>query len=181
MRRNLAIALGVAAVPVGTGLGLLMAQLTSAPPCPVLGLGTAELCAAQPMFAPSFCVLCGGAAAAALLLLSIAMHRPASLVAAFDLAAAGAGILIGLWASLIVSHPPCGPVQLCDGFGWQRFTSWESAVIGAAVAAAIVALGCAGSSEVRRVNLDVARRLRGWLFTDLSHRTQGDGTEANAR
>jgi hypothetical protein len=168
MRRAVAYGLIGASIPVGAGLGLWMAQLTIAPTCLVLGLGTAALCDTQPMFAPSFCVLCGGAAAAVLLLLSIAVHRPASFAAAFDLGAAGAGILIGLWASLIVSHPPCAPGQLCDGIGWQRFTSWESGLIGAAAATAIIALGCAGSSDLRHVNLGAARRLRGWLFKDLS-------------
>jgi len=175
MRRIVSFGFAGASVPVGAGLGLWMAQLTTAPPCPVLGLGTAALCVAQPMFAPSFCVLCGGAGAAVLILVSIAVHRPASLAPAFDLGAAGAGVLIGLWASLIVSHTPCAPVQLCNGFGWQRFTTWESGLIGAAASAAIIALGCAGSSDLRRANLDAARRLQGWLFTDLSQSTEIEG------
>jgi len=179
MRRAIAIALGVAAAPSGIGLGLWMAQLTSGPRCVALGLGTQAFCIPVPLLAPSLCVLCGAAAAAALLVLSIVLHRPASLAPAFDLAAAGAGIAIGLWASLIVTFVRCGPLQgVCGSFGIQSFTAWESALIGAAAAAAIVALGCAASSELRQVNLDTARRLRRWLFKDLSQTTTADRTEA---
>jgi membrane associated rhomboid family serine protease len=181
MRRAIAYGLGVVSVPVGTGLGLWLAQLTNAPPCPVLGLGTAALCRAQPLLSPSFCVLCGGAAAAVLLLLAIVVYRPNSLVAAFDVAAAGAGILIGIWAALSVVFAYCGPGQLgCDPLGMPRYTVWESALIGAAATAAIIALGCAGSTEFRRVNLDAARRTRRWLFNDLSHGASMDGPGADA-
>lgn len=133
MRRIVAYGIGIAAIPVGTILGVWMAQLTNAPPCPVKGLGTAALCVAQPAFAPSTCVLCGAAAAAVFLLLSIALYRPASLTPAFDLAAAGGGVLVGLWASSIVAFP--------DGIGGLRFSSWESALIGAAAAVSSLAWG----------------------------------------
>jgi hypothetical protein len=181
MRRALAYLLGIASAPVGTGLGLWLAALTSAPPCPISGLGTADLYRAQPLLSPSFCVLCGGAAAAVLLLLAIVVYRPNSLVAAFDLAAASAGILIGLWAALSVVVAYCAPGHLgCDPLGIQRYTAWESALIGAVAAAAIIALGCAGSTELRRVNLDGARRARRWLFSDLSHGPSMDGPGADA-
>jgi hypothetical protein len=171
MSRILANGLGVAALPVGIGMGVWMAQLTSAPPCPIRGLGTANLCAAQPVLALSTCVLGGAAAAAVLVLLSIAARRPASLIGAFDLAAAAGGILIGVWASLIVAYPA--------GIGGVYFTSWESGLIGAAGAVAILALGCIASLEVRRVNLDAARRLHGWLFKDLTISTPAEGHEPN--
>ena len=174
MRRIVAYGIGIAAIPVGTILGVWMAQLTNAPPCPVKGLGTAALCVAQPAFAPSTCVLCGAAAAAVFLLLSIALYRPASLTPAFDLAAAGGGVLVGLWASSIVAFP--------DGIGGLRFSSWESALIGAAAAVVIFGLGCLGSPDICRVNLDVARRVQGWLFKDLSMSAAAvEGHETNAQ
>ena len=76
MRRILAYALGVASVPVGVGVGLWTALLTYLPSCPVRGLGTVALCAARPSFEPRLCVLCGGAAAALVLLVSIAVKPP---------------------------------------------------------------------------------------------------------
>src|SRR5579863_7821600 len=108
MRRVLAYALGIGSVPVGVTAGLWMAQLTGTPACPVRGLGTAALCVGRPLFAPGLCVVGGGVAAAVLLLLSILALRPAPRVAVFDLAAAEAGILIGLWTSTFVFLvPPC--------------------------------------------------------------------------
>jgi hypothetical protein len=173
MRRILANSLGVAAIPVGVGVGLWMAQLTTAPFCPVKGLGTAYLCAPSPALAPSTCVVAGAAAAAVLVLLSIAILRPAaSLARVFDLAAAAAGILIGVWASLIVAYPA--------GIGGVYFTSWESALIGAAAAIAILALGCIASSDIRRANLSASRRAQGWLFKDLSMSSAIEGQETNA-
>src|ERR1700685_1265161 len=97
MRRILAYALAAASVPVGIGVGVWMALLTHLPFCPVRGLGTLSLCAAQPRFSPALCVLCGAGAAALLLLGSTAVRRRASRVGIFDLAAAEAGIVIGLW------------------------------------------------------------------------------------
>jgi ABC-type microcin C transport system permease subunit YejB len=75
MRRVVANGLLLAAMPVGVGVGLWMALLTYLPYCPVKGLGTAYLCAARSTFAPSLCVLCGAAAAALALLVSIAVRR----------------------------------------------------------------------------------------------------------
>jgi hypothetical protein len=180
MRRILAIAFGVVSVPVGIGVGLWMAQLTSRPPCVAIGLGTQALCIPQRLVAPSVCVLCGGAAAAVLLLTSIVVHRHASLAPAFDLAAAVAGIVIGLWAWTSVTYVQCGPrQQICGPFALERFTSWESALIGAVAAAAIVGLGCAASSDLLRMNLATVRRLRRWLFSDLSQSAPVDGTQAD--
>ena len=79
-----------------------MALLTYLPYCPVRGLGTADLCAARSSFAPSLCVLCGAAAAALVLFVSIAVRRSASRVGIFDLGAAAVGIALGVWASLMV-------------------------------------------------------------------------------
>jgi hypothetical protein len=179
MRRILAFGLGVGSVPLGVGLGFWTAQLAAAPPCPLIGLGTIDLCRPVPVFAPSLCVLFGGAAAALLLTLSIVVLRPASIAPAFALVAAEAGILIGLLASLMVI-PFCGPSQLCLGGGLQRFTFWESALIGAVAAAGIVALGCAANSDLRRVNLDAARRAQRWLFNDLSNSASTEKPEAHA-
>lgn len=167
MRRLLANGLGVAAIPVGVGLGLWMAQLTTTQSCTVIGLGMRNFCEPRAALAPSWCVLAGAASAAVLLLLAIAVRRPASTAWAFDLAAAEAGIAIGLLASL-ATYPLCGPTELCIGGVIQRFTSWESALIGAAAAAGIVALGCLAYPGLRRANLDAARRTQSWLFRDLS-------------
>jgi hypothetical protein len=169
MTRILAYALRVASVPVGVGVGLGMAQLTRPPYCPVRGFGTLALCAARPLFEPSLCVVCGGAAAAGLLLVSIAIRRPAPRVGIFDLAAAEAGIVIGLWTSLITyADPPCGPRQLCIGFLAQRFAVWQSALIGAAAMMVILVVGAAVNTDLRRFNLGAARSVQRWLFKDLS-------------
>ena len=83
------------------------------------------------------------------------------------------GVLVGLWASSIVAFP--------DGIGGLRFSSWESALIGAAAAVVIFGLGCLGSPDICRVNLDVARRVQGWLFKDLSMSAAVEGHETNAQ
>ncbi len=156
-----------------------MAQLTRPPYCPVRGLGTVALCVARPLFEPSLCTACGGAAAAVLLLVSIAVRRPASSVGIFDLAAAEAGIAIGLWTSWI-TYPPCGPRQLCSGLLAQRFAVWQSALIGAAAMMVIVVVGAAVNTEFRRVNLGAARIAQRWLFKDLSRTSPIGGPDSDA-
>src|ERR1017187_5224193 len=132
MRRVITTGLLLASVPVGVGVGLWMARLTYLPYCPVRGLGTLALCAARPRFDPRLCVLYGGAAAAFVLLVSIAVRRRASRVGIFDCVAAAAGIVFGLWTSLITyAYVPCGPRQLCLGFLPQRLAVWQSAFLGA--------------------------------------------------
>lgn len=144
-----------------------MAQLTRPPDCPGRGLGTLALCVPRALFEPSVCVLYGGAAAAILLGASIALHRSAAYVGIFDLAAAEAGIVIGLWTSLL-TYSPCGPRQLCIGFLVQRFAVWQSSLIGAAATMVILMVGAAANSDVCRMNLAAARSVSHWLFSDLS-------------
>jgi hypothetical protein len=78
VRRPLSIALLIFAGAVGVAVGLWMALLTRLPYCPARGLGTRYLCAAQPMFSARVCVLSGGAAAAFILLASLAVRRSLS-------------------------------------------------------------------------------------------------------
>jgi hypothetical protein len=75
MRRLIASTLFVAALPVGVGVGLLLALHTYLPYCPVRGLGTLALCAARSSFQPSFCAACGAVAAIVVLLLAVASAR----------------------------------------------------------------------------------------------------------
>ena len=85
------------------------------------------------------------------------------------MSAAAVGIALGLWASLMVyTYPPCGPHQLCATFLAQRFAAWQSALIGAAATAAILAVGAAVDTDFRRVNFRAARTMQRWLFNDLS-------------
>ena len=102
MRRVIANGLLLASVPVGVGVGLWTALLTYVPDCQVRGLGTLALCATRPRFDPRLCVLGGGDAAAFVLLVSIAVRGRASQIAIFDVAAAAAGIVTGVWTSLMV-------------------------------------------------------------------------------
>lgn len=181
MRRVVTNGLLLASVPVGVGVGLWMALLTYLPYCPVRGLGTLALCAAQPRFDPSLCVLCGAVAAAVVLLGSIAVRRRASRVGIFDLAAAEAGIVIGLWTSLITyADPPCGPRQLCIGFLAQRFAAWQSALIGAAAMIVILVVGAAVNTDLSRVNVGAARSVQRWLFKDLSSFASRGGSGSDA-
>ena len=173
MRRIVTIALCVASVPIGVGVGLWTALLTSLPYCPGRGLGTLDLCAARPIFDQRFSVVCGTAAAVVVLLASIVVRHGSPKVAVADLAAAAAGILIGLWTSTIV-YQPCGPPQLCLGFVEQRFAVWQSACLGAAVTAVIVLIGAAVNEGFQRGNLDAVRRIKRWLFADLSNVTPID-------
>ena len=86
-----------------------------------------------------------------------------------DLAAALVGIGVGMWAALLTyTYPPCGPNQLCIGFLAQRFTIWQSALIGGAVLATFVVVGATVSTDFRRVNVGVARKVARWLFEDVS-------------
>ena len=68
MRRTVTIALGVASVPIGVGVGLWTALLTSWRYCPPRP-GTLDLCAARPIFHQPFsvargsCCCCGGCCA----------------------------------------------------------------------------------------------------------------------
>lgn len=167
MRRIVANALRLGPVPIGVGVGFWTALLTSLPYCPVRGLGTLALCAARPTFDQRFSVLCGTAAAVVALMASIVVHHGSPKVAVFDLAAASAGIMIGLWTSTIV-YPPCGPHQLCLGLLEQRFAVWQSACLGAAATGVIILIGAAVNSEFQRVNLDAVQRIKRWLFADLS-------------
>jgi hypothetical protein len=172
MRRILAYALLVASVPMGVGVGLWTALATNLPGCPVRGLGTLPLCVERASFDPRLCVLCGGAAAGLLLVISIAVRGRASRVGMFDLSAASGGIVIGLWASSITyGYHPCGPHQLCVGFLAQRFEVWQSALIGAAAMMLILVVGATANADLRRVNVGAGRSVHRWLFKDLSSST----------
>jgi hypothetical protein len=175
--RLLRTALRVASVPIGVGVGVWTALLTSSPSlsaCSVVGLGTRALCAAMPRFDPRFCVLCGAVATAFVVLVSLDGRSRASRVWIVDLAAAAAGIGIGLWTSLI-AYAPCGPHDLCIGFVAPRFAAWQSAVIGAAALMVIVVVGALVNDEFRRVNVGAARAVQHWLFRDLSMITRVGG------
>jgi hypothetical protein len=164
MRRTIAYGLRVASAPAGVAVGLWMAQVAQPPGCPVRGLGTAALCMPVPAFQPSLCVLVGAAVAAVFLMLSIVIRRPTSMAATFDLTAAGGGVAVGLWTTLPLAFD-------CQAFciaGPPFLAAWQSSLIGAAAAAAIVIVGCAASANVRRANLDACQRVQRWLFTDLS-------------
>jgi hypothetical protein len=181
MRRILASVVGVASVPVGVAVGLWMASLTRTPSCPVKGLGTAALCVPRPVFTPGLCVVCGAAAAAVLLLISLTARRPVSAAGVFDLAAAEVGILIGVWFWMLTyASLPCGPSHVCIGSLPGRFPSWMSAVIGAVAMGLILGIGAAASSDLRRANLSAGRSMRDWLFKDLSNfaATRGPGPGA---
>jgi hypothetical protein len=176
MRRVITTGLLLASVPVGVGVGLWMALLTYLPYCPVRGLGTLALCAARPGFNPRLCVLCGGAAAAFVLLVSIAVCRRASRAGIFDCVAAAAGIVFGLWTSLITyAYVPCGPRQLCLGFLPQRFAVWQSAFLGAGAMMVILVVGAVVNTDFRRDNLSAARTVQRWLFKDLASITPISG------
>jgi hypothetical protein len=162
MRRTLTYVLGLTAVPVGVGIGFWTALLTSLPYCPGRGLGTLDLCAARPIFDQRSTVLFGTAAAVVVLLTAIIVRRGSPKAAVFDLAAAAAGILIGLWTSIM--YPPCG---LCAGLE-PRFAVWQSACLGAAATAVILLISTAVDAEFQRVNVAAARRIKRWLFADLS-------------
>jgi hypothetical protein len=77
MRRTLALVLRVASVPVGVGVGLGTAQLTTVPPsqCSPAGICLLIKFFARPTFATWQCILFGAGAAAVLLLLSLAVAR----------------------------------------------------------------------------------------------------------
>lgn len=77
MRLSLQSIVRLASVPIGVGVGLWMAFMTSLPYCPVQGLGTRDLCAAQPTFAPGLCILCGATATAMVILISLVVRPPA--------------------------------------------------------------------------------------------------------
>src|ERR1700722_3401507 len=171
MRRIPAYALAAASVPVGIGVGVWMALLTHLPFCPVRGLGTLSLCAAQPRFSPALCVLCGAGAAALLVLVSIAVSPHSSNVATIDVGAAAAGVVVGVWASrMVYASPLCGaPRQLCSSYLIQRFATWENALIGLTATILIVVIGAVVYPEYRRVNMRAARTVERWFFKDLSN------------
>jgi|GEM_PF-1931054 len=181
MRRLVATGLLLAAVPVGVGVGLWMALQTYLPDCPVKGLGTAALCAARSSFDRRLCVLCGAAAAALALLVSIAVRRRAAKVGIVDLGAAAVGIAVGLWASLMVyTYLPCGPHQLCIILLAHTFEAWQSALIGAAATTAILVVGAAVDKDFRRVNFRAARTMQRWLFKDLTGAAPSGGQGSDA-
>jgi hypothetical protein len=123
MRRVITNGLLLASVLVEAGVGLWMALLTYPPYCPVRGLGTLALCAARPRFDPRLCVVLGGAAAALVPLVSIAVRRRASRVGIFDLTADAPDMVIGLGTSLITyASVPGRPHQRRIGFFAQQLT-----------------------------------------------------------
>jgi len=63
-------------------------------------------------------------------------------VGIFDLAAAAAGMGLGIWTSLMTyTCPPCGPQEFCIMLLAQRFAAWQSALIGGATLAVILVVG----------------------------------------
>ena len=79
MRTTLQRLVRLASVPVGIAVGLWMALLTDHPyACPVIGLGTRELCLGRPAFATGTCIVCGATAAALALLISLVIRPPTS-------------------------------------------------------------------------------------------------------
>jgi len=126
-------------------------------------------------------VLFGTAAAATVLLASIAVRRRTSKVEIVDLGAAVVGIVLGLWASMMLyTYPPCGPHQLCVIVLAQHFATWQSALIGGAATAVILVAGSAVDQDIRRANLRAVRTVRQWLFSDLSGATAVGGAGSHS-
>ncbi len=84
-----------------------------------------------------------------------------------DFAAVAFGVALGLWVSLL-SYSPCGPDQLCVGFVVKYVAAWQASLIGGAALMVILVVGAAVSTDFRRANLSAARKVRLWLFEDVS-------------
>jgi hypothetical protein len=147
MRRILALGLRVASVPVGIGVGLWTAQLTpneyTCPPNVACLLMSLYL---RPTLATWQSILFGAAAAAVLLLLSLAVSRLPSTVAlkASGAAAVVAGVGVGLWAAKPQSLQQCASFAQCpnpDGVVLQpTFAAWQCVLFGAAAAVLVLLL-----------------------------------------
>lgn len=145
MRRILALALRVASVPAGVGVGLLTAQLApSEYQCPPQAACLLMHVYTRPTFAAWQCILFGVAAAAVLLLLSMAVARLPSVrgVKAAGLAAVTAGVGAGVWTAQLQSFGSCPSSAGCPtpyGFALQpTLAVWQCALFG--VGAAVVVL-----------------------------------------
>jgi hypothetical protein len=161
MRRTLALVLRVASVPVGVGVGLGTAQLApSEYQCPPNALCLLMKLYLAPTFATWQCILFGAGAAAVLLLLSLAFARMPSTRAlkTSGVAAAVAGVGVGLWTAQLQSLEQCPSYARCPnpaGLVLQTtFAAWQCALFGAGAAVVLLLLYFAAA------RLPTARRLK---------------------
>jgi|HubBroStandDraft_6_1064221.scaffolds.fasta_scaffold70892_2 hypothetical protein len=134
--------LRVWSVPVGVGVGLWTAQVTTGPsnqcpgPVPCLDI----LYAQTPTFLVWQCALFGGGAALTLLALSFADN----LTSALRVLSVPVGVGVGLWSAQVRSLPYCPLYGRClayiDGVLPLTFAPWQCALFGAGAAVAMLLL-----------------------------------------
>jgi hypothetical protein len=158
MRRTLALVLRVSSVPVGVGIGLWTAQLTTGPSnqCPP-GLPCLLMNYYQrPTFATWQCALFGGGAALTLLALSLVD----SLMNALRVLSVPVGVGVGLWTAQLRSFPLCPPYGRCPGYVGVvppvTFAPWQCVLFGAAAAVVVLLISLAETRRPRARKLQAA-------------------------
>ncbi len=142
MGRVLRVVLRVASAPVGVGVGLWTAQLTTGPSnqCPPGALCVLIKFFDRPTFATWQCALFGAGAAVTLLALSLVN----SLTNALRVLSVPVGIGVGLWTAQLRSLPYCPPYGRCPvfigGVPPLTFAPWQCALFGAGAAVVVLLL-----------------------------------------
>jgi hypothetical protein len=144
MRLTLRIALRVASVPLGVGVGVWSAQLITGvrPECPPAGLCPLPNFFATYTFATWQCVLFGGGAALTLVTLSLVD----SLTKTLRVLSVPIGVSVGLWTAQLRSIPYCPLYDRCPAWmGRARltFTPWQCALFGAGAPVVVLLLSLA--------------------------------------
>jgi hypothetical protein len=152
MRQALALVLRLSSVPVGVGVGFWTAQLTPGPyTCPPNGLCLLMNVILRPTFATWQCIVFGADAAAVVLLMSLAVSGLPAATArqASQVAAALAGIGVGLWIAQLQSLEQCPSFAGCpspNGLVFQStFAPWQCGLFGAGAAVLLLLLSLAAS------------------------------------
>ncbi len=158
MRRTVALVLRVASVPVGVGVGLWTAQLTTGPSnqCPSGALCVLIKYFDTPTFATWQCALFGAGAAVTLVALSVV----GSLANALRVLSVPAGVGVGLWTAQLRSFPYCPLYARCPayigGIPPLTFAPWQCAVFGLGAAVVVLLLSVAVARMPRAGQLKAA-------------------------
>lgn len=146
MGRVLTVVLRVASAPVGVGVGLWTAQLTtgSSNECPPGAVCLLINYYQRPTFATWQCALFGAAAAVTLVALSLVN----SLTNALRVLSVPVGVGVGLWTAQLRSvpyRPPYGRCPVFIGIPPLTFAPWQCALFGAGAAVVVLLLSLAAT------------------------------------
>lgn len=183
VRRIVTIALLVASVPIGVGVGFWTALLLVPVGPDIYGVAVGggaydclSITSCQPAVETPFewwqSAVFGAGAMVAVIVITLAASRLRSArmakTAAWTVLGVAAGVATGLW-TVSVTYLCAAPV-IC--YPEPRFVTWQSCLVGGATAAIFLIMAGTLDRGFARGSVQGIRNLSRFLFADLGHRRQ---------